>query len=83
MHCILVFDLYRLPYTSYRTAPLHIHVCVWKDTVTFRWDHPNASSAKWNKISYCLINKDLCGYNIFASFEPTRNNFDVYLQIIR
>ena len=22
--------------------------------------HPNAPSAKWDKISYCLISKDLC-----------------------
>ena len=29
-------------------------------TIWFWWDHPNASSAKGNKISYCLINKDLC-----------------------
>ena len=26
----------------------------------FRWDHPKAPRATLNKISYCLINNDLC-----------------------
>ena len=33
-----------------------------------RWDYPNASSPKWNRISYCLMNKEICRYSIFAYF---------------
>ena len=25
-----------------------------------RWDRPNTPNATWDKISYCLINEDLC-----------------------
>ena len=28
--------------------------------IRLREDHPNASSATWDKISSCLISKDLC-----------------------
>ena len=64
----------KLTATVKRMSPLYRHqVMAWirSSKVTrmnglhFRrfnlmWDHPNASSAKWKKISYCLINKDLC-----------------------
>ena len=34
-------------------------ICLFGDFKLLQWDHPNASSAKWNEISYRLINMDL------------------------
>ena len=50
---------------------------LWSVKRGLKVDFPNASSATWDNISYCLINKEFCRYNIFVPFSPTGNSFYV------